>query len=217
MRWAGGRSRRHVSNWTAALPACAGSLATRRPLPSPLPSLPPLSPRFPRCPTPVPQPLLAPLSLRTVEVFGLCPARLTITFLSLADVRPVPRPVVPYGKRSFGSRSAVLTAKHPPSIRSKAGVCHDNHRGAPPPPPQLCTYGSRPVYVMTMPGEHPQLCIRALAPAHLIMALPESTFRLCSGQSVQRRTSQTLPCRYAYSVSICLCITPVPRYTGPIV
>ena len=45
-----------------------------------------------------------------VEVFGLCPARLTITFLSLADVRPVPRPVVPYGKRSFGSRSAVLTA-----------------------------------------------------------------------------------------------------------
>ena len=40
----------------------------------------------------------------------LCPARLTITFLSLADVRPVPRPVVPYGKRSFGSRSAVLTA-----------------------------------------------------------------------------------------------------------
>ena len=45
-----------------------------------------------------------------IEVFGLCPARLTITFLSLADVRPVPRPVVPYGKRSFGSRSAVLTA-----------------------------------------------------------------------------------------------------------
>ena len=45
-----------------------------------------------------------------VKVFGLCPARLTITFLSLADVRPVPRPVVPYGKRSFGSRSAVLTA-----------------------------------------------------------------------------------------------------------
>ena len=36
-----------------------------------------------------------------VEVFGLCPARLTITFLSLADVRPVPRPVVPDGKRSF--------------------------------------------------------------------------------------------------------------------
>ena len=38
----------------------------------------------------------------SVEGFGLCPARLTITFLSLANVRPVPRPVVPYGKRSFG-------------------------------------------------------------------------------------------------------------------
>ena len=48
--------------------------------------------------------------VQRVELFGLCPARLTITFLSLADVRPVPRPVVPYGKRSFGSRSAVLTA-----------------------------------------------------------------------------------------------------------
>ena len=57
--------------------------------------------------------------LLLVEVFGLCPARLTITFLSLADVRPVPRPVVPYGKRSFGSRSAVLTAKHPPTHMHK--------------------------------------------------------------------------------------------------
>ena len=58
-----------------------------------------------------------------VEVFGLCPARLTITFLSLADVRPVPRPVVPSGKRSFGSRSAVLTAKHPPKpIYGAAGI-----------------------------------------------------------------------------------------------
>ena len=53
---------------------------------------------------------LAPTVFADVEVFGLSPARLTITFLSLADVRPVPRPVVPSGKRSFGSRSAVLTA-----------------------------------------------------------------------------------------------------------
>ena len=110
VRWAGGRSRRRVSGRTAARrPARAPSPL----VPSPLLSLPPLS-RGSLAVSPVPQPLLAPVSLRTVEVFGLCPARLTITFLSLADVRPVPRPVVPSGKRSFGSRSAVLTAKHPP-------------------------------------------------------------------------------------------------------
>ena len=45
---------------------------------------------------------------------------MTITFLSLADVRPVPRPVVPYGKRSFGSRSAVLTAS--PCLRGPLAV-----------------------------------------------------------------------------------------------
>ena len=101
------------------LTAAPAARAIRRPLPSPLPSLPPPVSAVPSLTRPVPQPLLAPLSLRTVEVFGLCPARLTITFLSLADVRPVPRPVVPYGKRSFGSRSAVLTAKHPPTHMHK--------------------------------------------------------------------------------------------------
>ena len=99
-----------------------GPRGTPSPLaaPSRLPSPPFPWLRGPLAARPVPQPLLAPLSLRTVEVFGLCPARsMTITFLSLADVRPVPRPVVPYGKRSFGSRSAVLTAKHPPTHMHK--------------------------------------------------------------------------------------------------
>ena len=63
-------------------------------------------------------------------------------------------------------------------IRSKAGVCHDNHRGA---PPSCVHMGQCRCMSWQYPGSTPQLCSRALAPAHLIMALPEST-RLCSGQ-----------------------------------
>ena len=37
------------------------------------------------------------MSLGAVEGFQRPVRSMTITFLSLADVRPVPRPVVPYG------------------------------------------------------------------------------------------------------------------------
>ena len=123
LRWVGGRSRRHVSDCRLTPPSARVRLRRSPPLPACWLWLPPpFSARtFNLCQR---------VPLTPIEVPELRPARYQhITFISLADNRPIPRPVVPFRQRSFGSRSAVLTANtRQTDIHTYNMCCRDRAR-----------------------------------------------------------------------------------------